>query len=97
VGRDNATRLKLAKVLPREPQMSGKARPSPCFLDQMESLGLKGGQKLRRSQDRERYYTWDALHGEIEVFNKRGRHLGALDAVGGAMIKKAVRGRKIDV
>lgn len=47
----------------------------------MEDLGSKDGQKLWRSQDKERYYTWDALHGEIEVFNKRGKHLGVLDAI----------------
>ena len=37
----------------------------------------------------------DALHGEIEVFTKRGRHLGALHAVTGALIKPAVKGRSI--
>jgi len=63
----------------------------------MEDLGSKDGQKLWRSQDKERYYTWDALHGEIEVFNKRGKHLGVLDAINGTMIKAAVRGRKINV
>jgi hypothetical protein len=42
-------------------------------------------------------YTWDSLHGEIEVFNKRGKHLGAIDAIHGKLIKDPVRGRKIDV
>ena len=42
-------------------------------------------------------FEWDELHGEIEVYNKRGRHLGALDAVTGSLIKPAVRGRSIDV
>ena len=48
-----------------------------------------------RSPDYQRYYTWDALHGEIEVFTKRGKHLGALHAVTGALIKPAVKGRSI--
>jgi hypothetical protein len=41
--------------------------------------------------------TWDAQHGEIEVFNARGRHLGVLHPLTGELIKEAVRGRKIDV
>jgi hypothetical protein len=49
------------------------------------------------SPDGERIYTWDALHGEIEVFNKRGFHLGGLDAVIGSLIKEAVRGRRIEI
>ncbi|WP_420715284.1 colicin E3/pyocin S6 family cytotoxin [Corallococcus sp. BB11-1] len=63
----------------------------------MESLGSRDGEKRWRSLDGERLYTWDSLHGEIEVFNKRGRHLGALDAVSGKLIKEAVKGRVIDV
>ncbi|MCX9117124.1 colicin E3/pyocin S6 family cytotoxin [Providencia rettgeri] len=41
------------------------------------------------------YYTWDSLHGEVEIFNKNGRHLGVADPISGAIIKPAVRGRKI--
>jgi hypothetical protein len=36
-------------------------------------------------------------HGELEVFNRRGRHLGALDAIIVKLIKDAVAGRRIDV
>ncbi|MET0081140.1 MAG: colicin E3/pyocin S6 family cytotoxin [Candidatus Thiodiazotropha lotti] len=71
--------------------------PDPCFLDDCESLGAFNGQKRWRSANGERLYTWDSLHGEIEVFNKRGRHLGAIDPVYGNMIKDPVKGRKIDV
>ena len=61
----------------------------------MHVFGVRGGEKVWRSADRERYYTWDSSHGEIEVFTKRGRHLGALDAVTGAFIKPPVKGRRI--
>lgn len=44
-----------------------------------------------------RYYEWDNLHNEIEVFNKQGRHLGAMDPTTGEMIKDAVPGRTIDI
>jgi len=50
------------------------------------------------SADGKRIYTWDALHGEVEVFNRRGRHLGVVDAVTGIPNgKEAVPGRVIDV
>jgi hypothetical protein len=69
--------------------------PHPSFLDGMEYFGVRGGQKVCRSPDYQRYDTWDALHGEIEVLTKRGKHLGALHAVTGALIKPAVKGRSI--
>jgi hypothetical protein len=77
--------------------MGRRPLPRPCFLDQCESLGFIGGERRWRSVDGKRIYTWDALHGEIEVFNARGRHLGALDAVTGVPVKGPVRGRRIDV
>jgi Cytotoxic len=63
----------------------------------MDDLGFVCGNKLWRSKCGKRYFTWDSLHGEIEVFNKRGKHLGVLDAVSGNLIKNAVEGRSIDV
>ncbi|MBH0176795.1 MAG: hypothetical protein HP491_02765 [Nitrospira sp.] len=71
--------------------------PRPSFLDDCEPLGAFSRQKRWRSKDRKRYYTWDGLHGEIEVFDKRGHHLGAIHPVYGYLIKDPVRGRKIDV
>ena len=63
----------------------------------MAYLGFKHGNQLWRSPCGQRYYTWDSLHGEIEVFNKRGKHLGAIHAVTGQLVKNAVKGRSIDV
>jgi hypothetical protein len=62
----------------------------------MERVKRHGGQLWRRP-DGERYYTWDALHKEVEVWNKRGRHLGALDPITGVLIKEARKGRRTDV
>jgi hypothetical protein len=42
-------------------------------------------------------YTWDSLHGEVEVFTPRGDHKGVVDGVTGAWIKPARRGKKIGV
>ena len=74
-----------------------KSIPKPSFLDQMQSLGAIKGERRWRSLDGKRLYTWDSLHGEIEVFNARGKHLGAIDPLTGVLVKEAVRGRKIDV
>lgn len=40
---------------------------------------------------------WDSLHGEVEVYNARGKHVGVKHAVAGVWVKNAVRGRRIDV
>ena len=70
-------------------------RPTPSFLDGMEKFKVIDGRMTWKSKNM--YYQWDELHGEIEAYNKRGFHLGALDAVTGELIKEAKRGRKINV
>ncbi len=69
-------------------------RPRPCFLDGMIKAFVDGDTQVYKMNDK--YYTWDGLHGEIEVFNKRGLHIMVLDAYGN-LIKDAVKGRKINV
>ncbi|MBE5318740.1 hypothetical protein IM793_06220 [Pedobacter sp. MR2016-19] len=76
--------------------MGGKPIPKPSYLDECEYLGAINNQKRWKSADGKRLYTWDSLHGEIEVFNIRGKHLGVKDP-DGLFIKEAVKGRKIDV
>ena len=76
--------------------MGGKIIPKPSFLDQCIPAGMVNGQKRWKSKDLKRIYTWDSLHGEIEVFNKRGKHLGVLNPKGD-LIKSAIKGRSIDV
>ncbi|BDM22059.1 colicin E8 [Pseudomonas sp. LRP2-20] len=71
--------------------------PSPSYLDKQEYLGFIHGERRWRSLCKRRIYTWDAFHGEIEVFNSRGKHLEVLDAESGETIKDAVKGRKINV
>lgn len=71
--------------------------PSPSFLDQCEHLGAFGTERRWRSLNGKRLYTWDALHGEIEAYDRRGWHLGVIDAITGVQIKPAVKGRRIDV
>lgn len=76
--------------------MGAKPIPKPSYLDDCIPIGAINGQKRWKSKDGKRLYTWDSLHGEIEVFNVRGRHLGVLSPKGD-FIKGAVKGRKIDV
>ena len=71
--------------------------PNPSILDDQEYFGVRGGRKVWRSRDGQRYYTWDSLHGEVEVFNRRGWHLGALHPKTGELIKSAEKGRRLDV
>ena len=77
--------------------MPGQQRPNPCFLDGMEKYGVRGISQVWISPDRKRLYTWDFTHEEIEAYNRRGKHLGSLDAITGQFVKPAVKGRSIDV
>lgn len=77
--------------------MSGVPRPRNCFLCDMEDFGVRGGRKVWCSRDAKRLYMWDGLHGEVEVYNRRGKHLGVADAISGELIKPAINGRCIDV
>ena len=75
--------------------MGGKPIPKPSILDGCEVDGIEGGRKVFKDPQTERYYTWDSLHGELEVFNKRGKHLGSICPITGELTKPAVKGRKI--
>ena len=66
------------------------------FLDQMERVSRQGVQRWR-SRERDRYYERDRRHGHIEVYDRRGYHLGAADPVTGELIAPAKPGRRIDV
>ena len=56
------------------------AKPNPCYMDQFEFYKVIDGRKV---------------YGEIEVFNKQGWHLGALDAKTGELIKQARKDRRL--
>jgi hypothetical protein len=42
-----------------------------------------------------RLYTWDHTHGDVEVYNGQGRHIGTADPETGQIIEGPVRGRTI--
>lgn len=74
--------------------MGGVPKPTPCFLDRCIRSYIDGNTKIYIDPFEDLFYSWDSLHGEIEVFNKQGKHAGVLDPDGNK-IKFAVRGRKI--
>jgi RHS repeat-associated protein len=59
------------------------------FRGKTKTNGLSGGNR--------RFYEPDRTHGDIEVYDARGRHLGSANPATGAMTKPAVPGRRIDV
>lgn len=69
--------------------------PNSGFIAKLEYLGQPEGR--RRYRGDRRYYEWDNLHGELEVYDSRGHHLGVVDAITGEDIKPAKRGRRIGV
>lgn len=79
------------------PSSSPYPIPPDCFLRRQEYLGFKRGQRVWRSREEKRLYTWDSLHGHIEAYSDRGRHVGVLDPVSGVRIGKAIPGRRVDV
>jgi len=71
--------------------------PNPSYLDGSDFYRFIDGRKVWSDAGKGLFYTWDSLHGEIEVFNKRGRHLGAVDSLTGVFIKDEVKGRKLNL
>lgn len=71
--------------------------PRPNFTDTLHLLGAPHGRKRWRDLDTGRLYEYDSQHGELEMYNNRGKHLGVVDVITGAVIKTPIRGRKIDV
>ena len=69
--------------------------PKGSVLDGYECYKIINGKRTWRDPEG-RFFQWDGYHGEIEVYNARGRHIAVWN-LGGEIIKDAVKGRKIDV
>ena len=44
-----------------------------------------------------RYYEWDYTHGDVEVYDARGNHLGSANPANGEPTKPPVPGRRINL
>lgn len=76
--------------------MGGKEIPDDCFLHSQKQIGVVSGRKTWSNWNGDRLYQWDSLHGEVEVYTRKGQHLGVQD-VYGVFIKEAIKGRRINV
>lgn len=76
--------------------MSGIPIPAGCFLHRCQYWKVIDGKKVWRNTAGDQIYSWDSLHGEVEVFNKRGKHLGVMNYEG-VFIKPPIRGRQLNV
>lgn len=57
----------------------------------------RGGTRTNGLNGRQqRFFEWDHTHGEIEVYDRNGNHLGAMDPATGELIKPAVKGRDMN-
>lgn len=71
--------------------------PENCILhDSTRFTRMKKEGRPRWRDNNGLLYEWDAMHGEIEVYNKRGKHREVLSATG-EHTGDAVSGRTIDV
>ncbi len=52
---------------------------------------------VKRNEKGDRFYQWDYTHGDIEMYNARGEHLGCIDGKTGEQTKPAVKGRTIKI
>jgi hypothetical protein len=66
------------------------------FLNGLTILKAKS-QRRRWSGPKGQIYEEDTQHGELEKYNKRGKHKGAVDPKTGEIIKGPVRGRTIEL
>ncbi|RKP43281.1 colicin E3/pyocin S6 family cytotoxin [Trinickia fusca] len=46
--------------------------------------------------DGDRFHGWNYAHNDIEVYGKRGRHMGSANPVTGELYKPAVPGRRLN-
>ncbi|MBW4891121.1 RHS repeat-associated core domain-containing protein [Mucilaginibacter sp. HMF5004] len=58
--------------------------------------GNKGSGRTRWKNNDGKLLEWDSQHGDVEVYNDRGNHLGSANPDTGEMTKDPVGGRKIE-
>lgn len=66
------------------------------FVDSLRRSRSKSRRKRWRGAN-EQIYEQDTQHGELEKYNRRGRHEGSVDPDTGEVIKGPVKGRSIDL
>ena len=76
--------------------MAHKPPPTTGFVESLTRVHNRVPARWTNA-DGNRLYEWNTRHGEWEIYDKRDNHLGTADGDTGVLIKKAVRGRTINV
>lgn len=71
------------------------ARTSPDFLDSLERVPNRVPKRWRARDGT--LFEYDQMHGNVEGYSKRGKHLGEFDVYTGEKTGPAERGRTISV
>lgn len=81
-----------------QPVQTGKFCESPSLSSVWSELpGYRAGIRTNGLGGKKReYYSWDDTHGDIEVFDRAGNHLGSMHPQSGMMHKPPVHGRTLD-
>ena len=87
----------LSKKIAEEIRNSfGPKTASGKYLESLQPVKRKGGRARWKDEDGF-IYEWDSQHGELEVYDRNGNHVGVKDPNTGAWTKPRKRGRFIEV
>jgi hypothetical protein len=72
--------------------------PVPKDCNALEGLPrqVRANQRIWIDKQAKRMFAWDHTHGEIEVYNLQGKHIGVIDCDFN-ILKPAVHGRYVNV
>lgn len=87
IGVSNHTYYPAPKGLPAFPDATRATRKTPI---------KGGGLRKRWKTPNGKIFEWDSQHGAVEMYDKRGRHLGEYDPTTGEQTKPADNTRKVE-
>lgn len=58
--------------------------------------GGNSGKRKRWKDADGNIYEWDYQHGDVEKYDKRGKHKGSIDPKTGEQTKTPVKGREVE-
>lgn len=81
------------KTPPKELPVVPDAKPTK---PKTPKQGGNSGKRKRWKDSEGNIYEWDYQHGDVEKYNKRGKHLGSIDPETGRQTKPPVNGREVE-
>ncbi len=73
-----------------------KAFPEVRLAKKKTSVQGGGGLRTRWKDAKGKIYEWDSQHGAVEIYDKRGRHLGEFHQETGQLLKEADPAKRVD-